>query len=937
MDPHQSEPVILKVFVSSPGDLVSTRARVQAVIEKMSGRVIEGRKVEFRPMLYENHTAAVVGYSPQQAVDYYTGCAGEMDIYLGMFWSRLGSPVIIRGRKHPSGTRYEFESAYRGLRNCGMPRMLLYRCRRPVAAEADAAQLEEVEAFFGGFKGLHPQYDGFPQDFAGDDDLEVLLARDLDQLARQIIHGSAPGARSAVQTHELAELVGSVRTWLSSFEDMFGKDLKEDQERERDRLFPVHFKTLPGHEEKGGGEAYEVVPGVNESLLDVFDRWGHRVLMVGERGTGKTFAMLRLMQDLADRAHLHPGEPVPVFFNLSSWSETYRESMRRAPMFVRFMQWLFPQPKRTANTLDQWLEDQMVRNYSMQRRAAQKLLGSNSVIICLDGLDELGAVMLADGGGEASERASRELREACVRAINGTLGNLSTRMVLCCREHTYHELAEKPAMGRPLRTQLLTSAEVFEGLRHWPKLEGLRQAMEQSPVLVERARIALFLGMMRVAFQGMDKERILQASALPRMEWEKHLMDHYVDQCMRLAPPESQALNKELVPNCLAWMAQMPDNDFLLDDLQPSVLRMEGTLEGVESWRQYRRLSVMLLALSLMLVETIPPGIALAVEYYHLQGWRQAVHYCLLMWGLSALILTPLYLAAFAARHWLQFGFCFGLAWAIDSSTCIYLASNGWNEPSDGTFEGAKHMFLTSLPCACLFFMLMGMQFIGRVEEHKRRYSTRPGIEWHEIQPVEPMSWCWFDSNAYWRGGWIGLVIGPVVLLIAMLAGEGMRGTVAGILITILVTMFSGLSGTGVARVSIEPNQGIARSLRHAVLMTRIFVVFGVLAWGGVYYARKADWAHGLAGASMGLTLGFAFYVFGGWPVIQQFCLGMVLNRERRLPSWWCWPPWRSTVQFLDDLVRYKLLRHTAGGYMFRHQSLRDYYRSHAGGRPDSG
>jgi hypothetical protein len=222
--------------------------------------------------------------------------------------------------------------------------------------------------------------------------------------------------------------------------------------------------------------------------------------------------------------------------------------------------------------------------------------------------------------------------------------------------------------------------------------------------------------------------------------------------------------------------------------------------------------------------------------------------------------------------------------------------------------------------------MLLGINFCGRLEEQKRRYK-KTGAEWNEILPVEPMNWCWVDERSYWRGGWIGLVAGLLIAAILWLVVDEVRGMGVGLVVTMLTTVFSGMSGTGIARVSIEPNQGMARSLRHALLMTAVFVGAGCLSLGFIY-GLKLGWVQGLVNASLGFSLAFAFYIFGGIAVIRQFSLGCILHGQGRLPSWVCWPPWKATVQFLDDLVRYKLLRHSAGGYMFRHQSLREYYRS---------
>ncbi len=322
---HTGETLTLSIFISSPGDLISTRSRAKEVIKQMIGRVIDGRCVIFKPMLYVDHTPAIIGYKPQEAVDYFMGCANEMDIYIGMLWSHIGSEVVIKGRKHPSGTRYEFDTAYKGFRMDGRPLMLLYRCEAPPSANSTPESRAAVASFLKSFKGLHPQYDGFPQPFVSDDDFAALLVRDLDQLARRIIANKA--SKQIKNGRELAELVGSVHKGLGTFEDMFGNQ-QEDQERERDRLFPIYFRKLSGASGSPAISTTDLLPGKNKSMLDLFNDQDGRMLMVGERGTGKTFAMLRLMQDLADRANIRPGEPVPAFFNLSSWSETYHDSTR---------------------------------------------------------------------------------------------------------------------------------------------------------------------------------------------------------------------------------------------------------------------------------------------------------------------------------------------------------------------------------------------------------------------------------------------------------------------------------------------------------------------------------------------------------------------------------------------------------------------------------
>jgi hypothetical protein len=150
------------------------------------------------------------------------------------------------------------------------------------------------------------------------------------------------------------------------------------------------------------------------------------------------------------------------------------------------------------------------------------------------------------------------------------------------------------------------------------------------------------------------------------------------------------------------------------------------------------------------------------------------------------------------------------------------------------------------------------------------------------------------------------------------------RGVSFCLITTAFVTMFSGLSNTGI-RISLGPNQGIERSLRNALLMTGHFTFVGAVAVGVSYWTSYGA-VEGVVNICLALTLTFVFLVFGGLPVVRHACLGQILHLQGKLPSWICWPPWRHTITFLDDMVRYKLLRRSAGGYMFRHETLRQYY-----------
>lgn len=114
----------IKVFISSPGDVIPERQVVKMVLgrlnEEFSGRAL------MLPVMWEEE--------PLLASDTFQAQIHpprETEIYLGILWSRIGSPLpdSIRrpdGTAYESGTAFEFEDALAGHREAGRPEMLLY-------------------------------------------------------------------------------------------------------------------------------------------------------------------------------------------------------------------------------------------------------------------------------------------------------------------------------------------------------------------------------------------------------------------------------------------------------------------------------------------------------------------------------------------------------------------------------------------------------------------------------------------------------------------------------------------------------------------------------------------------------------------------------------------------------------------------------------------
>lgn len=196
---------VLRVFVSSPGDVEAERLIARRVIERV-GTWFQGRAV-LQPVLWEDAPLRATA-SFQAGIDEMSPVE-DLDVVVFILWSRLGTPLGLPaapGQTPPTGTEWEFERA-RALAERGQrPDILVYRRTQdpPLPAlrdgrEALTAAVEQyagVERFFErwfrdpagvSFTAAFHTY-GSPEGF------EALLERHLRDLVAQRLARSRSGS-----------------------------------------------------------------------------------------------------------------------------------------------------------------------------------------------------------------------------------------------------------------------------------------------------------------------------------------------------------------------------------------------------------------------------------------------------------------------------------------------------------------------------------------------------------------------------------------------------------------------------------------------------------------------------------------------------------------------------------------------------------------------
>ena len=183
-------------------------------------------------------------------------------------------------------------------------------------------------------------------------------------------------------------------------------------------------------------------------ITEVYNNAGGELLILGEPGAGKTTLLLELARDLLKRAEKDPTYPIPVVFNLSSWTR------KRQPLAI-------------------WLIEELETKYKVPRMIGSDWINANQILPLLDGLDEVDATS----------------RTACTQAINEYHQTHSlVLLVVCCRTNDYKLQTHLLTLSRAVTIQPLTTEQVNQYFaRIGEKVASLRMVFESDAVLQELA------------------------------------------------------------------------------------------------------------------------------------------------------------------------------------------------------------------------------------------------------------------------------------------------------------------------------------------------------------------------------------------------------------------------------------------------------------------
>ena len=279
---------LLRIFLSSPGDVSDERALASLVVERLRyDPFIRGRaSIDLVAWDQPGGGAPLLAaVTPQASIDAGLPRPSECDIVVVIFWSRVGTPLPYPEYQRPDGTLYEsgtaweLEEALSAARTTGLPAVLLYRRTATVLLDPDAADFEarleqkrRVGQLFERFRnpGTDAITHGY-KSYVTPDDFRAELEADLRALAHRLLDASPspPTAADAARPPAVRRWEGSPFPGLRAFTSadapiFFGRGREADELARR--LAVSRFVAVVGA--SGSGKSSLVGAGLIPRLAE---------------------------------------------------------------------------------------------------------------------------------------------------------------------------------------------------------------------------------------------------------------------------------------------------------------------------------------------------------------------------------------------------------------------------------------------------------------------------------------------------------------------------------------------------------------------------------------------------------------------------------------------------------------------------------------------
>jgi hypothetical protein len=207
--PRMPARLVLRVFLSSPGDVVEERKLARDTLQALEGSHLLKGKMRFEIVAWDDEHAAApmdARESPQVSVNRYTGSPADCDLTVLILWSRIGTrlpPGLTRpnGSPYESGTVWEYEDALAA----DKPVFVYRRTEKPKADLDDTefdkkrTQYAAVKAFVGQFENPDGSLRAGFTTYATPADFGKILRQHLEAFVNERMGAQTPAAAAQIE------------------------------------------------------------------------------------------------------------------------------------------------------------------------------------------------------------------------------------------------------------------------------------------------------------------------------------------------------------------------------------------------------------------------------------------------------------------------------------------------------------------------------------------------------------------------------------------------------------------------------------------------------------------------------------------------------------------------------------------------------------------
>jgi hypothetical protein len=600
---------------------------------------------------------------------------------------------------------------------------------------------------------------------------------------------------------------------------------------------------------------------------------GGTLLILGDRGAGKSTTFQELAHTLLNRAKTNPDAEMPIRLYLPDWERYCKIAKSRSSPTI-FQDWVIAALTQPPYKIDQEI--------------ITPWLDSGELTLLLDGLDEL---------------SNQAWCQKCVEEINQfRQKNSLTSIIICCQSQAYTELrsplkVEHAFCIRPLELEHIEDFLNQPG-EDFSKIRTVYQAMPQ------KFHTPLDLNVLYLACQELPLKDV--SSLLQGEGWYSRFWEQYIQRMFQQRRASSR-YTKENVEKWLCWLAQkmqVKSQYFWIEQLQPSWLN--NRLQKILYWSLCKILNsckIFLLCIcflgELFLSMMITIGIVMKPVYNNLTvmvtrlygdpSYERIYEFLIRIYPPNPIITKEVFLL-FAII--LISGIAFFLI--IEFIYLIYLAME---TPEEKVRPVETWKFLVP-------------------EETRRHYL---GVIFLAVVFSSPFLWAFWQVpqlDATLVPGKVLLIPGSAIVLSIIASG------IFFLCMMLLMDLFPNsikINEFQPSRRSIRPNQGIFNSVNNSIQIGLLFSCFGIILLG------LGGWF--LWGFNHGIGIGILGVLFfgienslehGSATFIPHISLRLILHFSNLTP----WN-YRS---FLDYAAKLGFLEKKCGAYAFIDPSLQEYF-----------